>query len=341
MFVVVLLAVSVVGEPTEVAQIRGNGRGHGIWKRFRGDATASDIFLSKVWHRQRRDTKSGVGVLINDIAVYEASHHNFSRLFSSVTLKPITSSELRDVTSQRALSALVEVYDAIHFLHRYLKSNKGIGVQIVLAETRVPYLLGQAYTTNGNAVLFLFLNHLQSGAVFETMVHELLHGLGFGTTDRWKTFIDNRTFVGPTAVSIASELNIGPLILDYDSMSGSNTLNHWSKENELKGEVMNAWMDDFFLHPVTVGAIKDADDMWIVSLCESAEYSCDAGQHCTRSAVGPAYCTSTPPRVYTVSTYPLLHGFAAVAGTLIYIALFLKAHRNEYPTSNIFTEMES
>lgn len=295
-----------------------------------------------MWNHHRRSFHPTSISIVESLRVYEKDQATFLNTFNFSTQQLID--PLPGPTSTKAFQAVDHLYTAIRFLNRYFSKTHGLDVYVILSTTTTPHLLGQAlrYPNTSTAALFLFLNNVNGDAMFETLVHELLHGMGFGTTDLWRSYVDteNAQFLGPIAKTVANQSNIPLLALDNDAHSSDAVFNHWDKTGVFRGEVMNAWATDFFLHPITVAAVQDADSTWTASLCNELKTPCSNNGHCVTSHVGPSYCSAHATKPYPSGTFKELHAFAALVGVSAYIFLLLQKTKNANPSAFVFSQME-
>lgn len=122
--------------------------------------------------------------------------------------------------------------------------------------------------------------------LFTTVLHEMLHGLGVGTSDKWNSFLRgvstaNPVFVGPTALadwSALDGLRVVPQGAPIEAGGGEGTAGaHW-RESTLRTELMTGYLDDGFLNPLsrlTVGALKDIG--YVVNPAAADRYVLPAG----------------------------------------------------------------
>jgi hypothetical protein len=158
-----------------------------------------------------------------------------------------------------------------------------------------------SWTSNGTAAISAVEVDVDDSNVpvadmFSTVLHELLHGLGFGGSDTWESYLrglstTNPVFVGPTALAEWAALDGLRLIAQgapIESDGGVGTAGgHW-RESTLRTELMTGYANPGVLNPfsrLTIGALRDLG--YTVNLAVADRFVIPTGAFLTTPGIPP------------------------------------------------------
>lgn len=231
--------------------------------------------------------------------------------------------------SQFTATQVLEIQDAIRLITRYIttyNTTLQMNIGIFKAQNSNPNYLGEAWRFNNtHGQMNLFTDNIPPNILFAVTVHELLHILGFGSTERWQRFIDDsNNFVGPLALVYINKLGQSTLPLETGYNASESDLVHWAAVGLLQNDIMAASISDPTFSAVSFAALNDAVPDWTVLACINNNDCTDS--ICVDVPELPSLCTHNPMHSSSIQKPSFLLAIASIIGSFVYIIIYLKCN---------------